>query len=58
LGITPGTYISAFNSGANEDTITYQFVAASSTTPEPSTILGSIVLLGLGSVFAKKRVVN
>jgi len=55
LGITPGTNISAFNSGANEDTITYQFVAASSTTPEPSTILGSIVLLGLGSVFAKKE---
>ena len=52
LGITPGTYSSGWNNGA--DTITLEF-GEHAPVPEPLTILGTVTALSFGSILKKKK---
>jgi hypothetical protein len=52
LGVTPGTYVWTWGSGANADSFTLKIGAAS--VPEPAT-LGLVVLGLLGAGFARRK---
>jgi len=56
LGVTPGTYVSTWGSGANADSFTLQIVVPTAAVPEPSSaLLIGVLLAGLLLVHALRR---
>lgn len=57
LGLTPGTYTYAFNSGANADTITLRIGPAQTAdpVPEPATLAVFAGLAAVGGLVARRR---
>lgn len=52
LGLTQGTYIWNWGSGANADTFTLNIGSAA--VPEPLTILGAATAAGFGAAFKRR----